>query len=105
MQKMIFQVFKTPYPYILLGTLLIIILCILFYKRIKSLLKVINIHAEKKSTFTLGHTTSTQSSKDKIGIKAENIEMENSKAGEIEGNVAMKNVKIKNSTIGSIRGR
>ena len=73
MQTLILQIFKVPYFYILLGILLIIILCIMFNKRIKSLLK--------------------------------NIEIENSKTGEIEGKVSMNNVKITDSTVGSIRGR
>ncbi len=104
MQTLILQIFKVPYFYILLGILLIIILCIMFNKRIKSLLKNINIHVKKTNILALDCTT-TQNSKVDTVIEINNIEIENSKTGEIEGKVSMHNVKITDSTVGSIRGR
>lgn len=105
MQTIVFQILQTPYFYILLGILLIIVLCILFNKRIKSLLKDTNIHIKKTDTLTLDYMTSPQNSKDNIVIEIENVEIENSKTGDIEGKVSINNSRIKDSTIGSIRGR
>lgn len=105
MQTIIFQILQTPYFYILLGILLIIVLCILFNKRIKSILKDINIHFKKTDTMTFEYTTSPQNSKNNIGINIKNVEIENLNAGDIEGKVSINNSKIKDSTIGSIRGR
>lgn len=104
MQIIISQIFKTPYFYILLAVLAVIILCILFHKKIKALLKDINIHISKTNTLDLGCTT-IQDSKDTITAHIKNVEIENSKTGDIEGNVSINKIKIKGSTIGSIRGK
>lgn len=104
MQTIILQIFKLPYLYILLGILLIIILCITFNKKIKALLKNINIHFKKTNTLTLDCTTGLKP-QNKTAIKVKDVDIENSKTGDIEGSVCIDNVRIKDSTIGSVRGK
>lgn len=104
MQTIILQILKLPYFYILLGMLLIIILCITFNKKIKALLKNINIHFKKTNTITLD-CTSKLKPQNNTTIKVKNVDIENSKTGDIEGTVSITNAKIKDSTIGSVRGR
>ncbi len=104
MQTIILQMLKLPYFYIFLGMLLIIILCITFNKKIKALFKNINIHFKRTNTITLDCTTRSKP-KNNTAIKVENVDIENSKTSDIEGNVSINNAKIKDSTIGSIRGR
>lgn len=95
---------ELPYFYILLGMLLIIILCVTFNKKIKALLKNINVHFKKTNTITLDCTTRSKH-QNNTAIKVENVDIENSKTGDIEGNVSIDNVRIKDSTIGSVRGK
>lgn len=104
MQVIISQILKSKYFYSLFGILLIILLAVLFYKRIKILLESIKIQIRKTSTYTLNPPT-TKNSKSNRVIKIRDTEIENSKTGDIEGEVSIDNVKIKNSSIGSIRGR
>ncbi len=104
MQVIISQILKSKYFYSLFGILLIILLAVLFYKRIKILLKSIKIQIRKTSTYTLNPTT-TKNPKNNRVIKIRDTEIENSKTGDIEGEISIDNVKIKNSSIGSIRGR
>lgn len=103
MQKIIFQIIKTPYIYILLGILLIIILCILFHRKIKVLLEDINIRILKTNTLTIDCTTA-KNSRDNTSVEIKNVKIENSNIGDVGGKVSIDNAKIKESTIGSIRG-
>ena len=105
MQAIISQILESKYFYILLGVILIILLSILFYKRIKILLKNTKIQIRKTSTYTLNPTTTAQPPKNNNSVKISNTEIDNSKTGDIEGTVTMDDVIIKDSTTGSIRGR
>lgn len=103
--QILFNIIKNPHFYIFIGILVLFILCLIFHKRIKDILKGCKINLRKTNTLTLDYTDTTQNSKSKKAIEIKNIEMENSMASDIEGNVYIDNVKMKNSNIGSVRGR
>jgi len=91
--------------------LVVIILLVVFRKKIQHWVQqglkkngeAFRLSYEKKQIHSI--TASGQNRRDSNGVRLEEIDMDSSDIGDIEGNVELKKVKMKKSTINSIRSK
>lgn len=103
--EFLFETLTNPYCFIGLLIFFIVIFIIIFYKRINTIFKKLKLIVKKTNIFSVAINTDTDSENTSIGITFANTTIENSETAKIEGNVSMKDVYIKDSTVGEIKGK